>query len=191
MIVQMSREFGRSFNICIVKLLWTFVLIVSTTGDSPDTVTVSCCAAIDSLTSTVALNPSVTMISLRSRVAKPLISNFSAYVPGGTDGKRYCPSVLVVVVCAAISAGLVAVTRAPGTAPPLESVTVPLILPVNWAAAGEAHANSTTSISASRLIAPPSDTPQGPAGRRTGNWYPGGVAHRNPLKHKKQQPVTV
>ena len=41
MTVQMSREFGMSFNISCVMFVWTLVFLTSTTGDAPVTVNVS------------------------------------------------------------------------------------------------------------------------------------------------------
>jgi hypothetical protein len=46
--------------------------------------------------------------------------------------KIYDPVLLVVVVCDASVPTSVAVTVAPGTAAPVESVTVPAIWPVSW-----------------------------------------------------------
>ena len=88
MTVQMSREFGMSFNISCVMFVWTFVFLTSTTGEAPVTVTVSVTDATASCTGTLAVKPMVMMMPSRLTVPKPVNWYFRAYSPGGSDGKR-------------------------------------------------------------------------------------------------------
>src|SRR3989442_5401578 len=58
-------------------------------------------------------------------VLKPLNSTLSVYLPGGRAATTYRPGLSVVTVCGTLRSDSVTVTVAPGTAPPLTSVTTP------------------------------------------------------------------
>src|SRR6266849_9884408 len=58
-------------------------------------------------------------------VLNPLNSTLSAYRPGGRAVTTYRPALSVVTVCGTLRSDSVTVTVAPGTAPPLTSVTTP------------------------------------------------------------------
>src|SRR5579864_3493561 len=75
------------------------------------------------------------------------------YVPGGTKGKRYVPSALVVSVCETFVPALVRVTLTLGTAAPLGSVTVPVITPCTvWDRATPHSARSRTDIHRAKRV---------------------------------------
>ena len=84
----MSRALGIDVSISWVKLVWTRVRVVSMTGDSPDTVTVSSSACTLSLAWTSPVKPTVMRIPSRTMVAKPASSKEILYSPAGTPGKR-------------------------------------------------------------------------------------------------------
>src|SRR5581483_1339317 len=127
---HMSRAFGISWSASSLKFCCTRVDDVSMTGDSPVTVTVSCSVATASSTFTVAVNAIAIWMFSRFSVLNPGSSNVREYVPGGSAGKRYNPSVPVTAVCTPISDGLAAVTVTPGRTAPLLSTTLPLMEPV-------------------------------------------------------------
>ena len=117
----------------------TFVVVTSTTGDAPVTVTFSVRLPICICASCEIVWPSTTWMLSRSNFLKPCRSNESLYVPDGNAGNRYLPSASVTVVRVPISAGDVAVTVTPGNTAPCASVTVPASRPCPiWANAGVA-----------------------------------------------------
>ena len=85
---HMSRAFGSEPSCWASKLVCTRVAVVSMTGDSPLTVTVSCSEATLSSTFTWALKPRVMRMPSRLTAPKPASSYDRAYTPGGTEGKR-------------------------------------------------------------------------------------------------------
>ena len=129
----MSRAFGSDCSCSSLKFCCVRVVDVSMTGDSPVTVTVSCSDATASSTLSCAVNPRRMSMPSRFSVLKPGSSKVTVYVPGGTAGNRYIPSVLVTMDCTPIMLGLVALTVTPGRTAPLESDTLPVIVPVELA----------------------------------------------------------
>ena len=71
MAAQMSRAFGISVSSSLVKLVPTCVVDVSTTGDSPVTVTVSCSVATCICWSTVSVWLMTTRMPSRLTLWKP------------------------------------------------------------------------------------------------------------------------
>ena len=71
MAAQMSRAFGISVSSSFVKFVPTVVVDVSTTGDSPVTVTDSCSVATLSCASTVSVVLITTRMPSRLRFWKP------------------------------------------------------------------------------------------------------------------------
>ena len=70
----MSRAFGIDCSCSSLKVWTTRVALVSITGDSPVTVTVSCNVARASSTFTLAVKPSAIWISSRLTVLNPVSS---------------------------------------------------------------------------------------------------------------------
>ncbi len=68
---QMSRAFGSDCSMSCVTLNVLVVLDTSTTGDAPETVTVSCSDATCSWTLTVAVNPRFTTMPSRTTLENP------------------------------------------------------------------------------------------------------------------------
>ena len=68
-------------------------------------------------------------MSGNNAVLKPGSSAFTSYVPGTSRSFTYKPDSLVTTVSDVLRSTLVIVTVAPGTTPPVESVTMPLTLP--------------------------------------------------------------
>src|SRR5262245_34291262 len=58
-------------------------------------------------------------------VLNPLNSTLSVYLPGGRAVTMYRPALSVTTVCGTLRSDSVTETVAPGTAPPLTSVTTP------------------------------------------------------------------
>jgi hypothetical protein len=140
------------------------VELTSTTGDSPETVTVSCRVATCSSALMVAVNPSPTRMPSRTTVLNPLSSYVILYSPGGTAGKRYVPSSPVVAVRTPCIEGLDTVIVTPGRTAPVPSLILPLIEPVvavtDCAAlcgAGNNKTNRSTESTEGRML-PPSAT---------------------------------
>ena len=74
MAAQMSRAFGISVSSSLVKLVPIAVVEVSTIGEAPVTVTVSCSVATCSCMSTVSVWLMMTRTSWRLTVLKPVSS---------------------------------------------------------------------------------------------------------------------
>ena len=72
-----SRALGIFSSMSLVKLADIVVDVVSTTGLSPVTVTVSCTVEISSPALTSALKPAWTMMSLRTYFLKPVSSELT------------------------------------------------------------------------------------------------------------------
>jgi hypothetical protein len=72
--VQKSRAFGSAASRSWPKLVAVVVALTSTTGDSPDTVTVSCRLATRISVLTVAVKPRPTRTPSRTTVPKPVSS---------------------------------------------------------------------------------------------------------------------
>ena len=86
---HMSRPLGSDCSCSSLKFCWTRVEVVSMTGDSPVTVTVSCSVASASSTLTFAVNPSVIWMPSRLSVLNPAELEASRRsVPGGSAGNR-------------------------------------------------------------------------------------------------------
>src|SRR4029077_1839330 len=101
-------------------------LLMSTTGDSPVTWTVSVTDATDSVTSMVTVTPSGRMTSSRFTVLKPASVLSMVYTPGCSAGKRYMPCESVRLVWTPPTCdGLATLTVTPGSTAPVLSLTVP------------------------------------------------------------------
>src|SRR5690606_8872433 len=103
---------------------------VSTTGDSPDTVTVSSSAETSSCALAVVFEPTCTGTVSRSTVLKPDSSYRIVYMPGSRPTNWNEPVSAVTVVCDSSRLPPVSVMTAPGSTAPDVSVTRPLIWPV-------------------------------------------------------------
>src|SRR5688572_5041751 len=68
---QMSRALGSDCSMSWVTLNVLVVLVTSTTGDVPETVTVSCSDATCNCTLTVAVNPRLTTMPSRLTLLNP------------------------------------------------------------------------------------------------------------------------
>jgi hypothetical protein len=80
-------------------------------------------------------------------------STLIEYVPTDNDGKTYKPVAVVVSAYVTPVASLIAVTDAPGTTAPEESVTVPSILEVPvWANAAAVMNNNSAAVIESHLM---------------------------------------
>src|SRR3954454_23180461 len=100
--------------------------VVSTSGDSLDTVTVSLRLATLSTNAIVAFWPTSSSTDSISTVVNPASSAVSLYLPGGRLSSRNSPrSSLTPIACPPV-AMLVAATVAPGSTALVSSVTVPL-----------------------------------------------------------------
>src|SRR5476649_565550 len=167
MIDQKSRALGSDSSCLASKMVAVLVDDTSTTGEAPLTVTVSCSDATFSSTLTVAVKPTLMLIPSRITVPKPPSSYCTAYIPGGSAGRRYTPSSLLIVVRTPCSAGLDAVTVTPGSTPPLASATRPfndpVVAPTDCASAPAATSVSIANNAATRPapivlpICPPPD----------------------------------
>ena len=104
------------------------VVATSTTGASPETVTVSSRAPTESTASTVATKPAGSSWSSTMTTENPGKVKVTVYVPGrrSTIVNRPAPSVIATRL-PSISAGLDASTVTPGRMPPVLSVTSPMI----------------------------------------------------------------
>ncbi len=89
------------------------------------TVTVSATPPTGISKSSLSCFPSWTLTSVFFVVEKPGWLAVTVYMPIGNVEKTYFPWLSVVVVCVRTSAGLVAITSAPGIAAPFSSLTVP------------------------------------------------------------------
>ena len=108
---------------------------VSTTGDSPVTVTVSSRAPTFMSALTGAVNPVVSSMPSRLMMLKPANVNVTVYRPGLRSTILYWPlSSVIAVRVRSIRAGLLASTATPGSTAPVVSFTTPAMLPVCAAA---------------------------------------------------------
>src|SRR5262245_7740179 len=106
---------------------------VSTTGDSPVTVTVSVISPTRRSALTMAVNCVVSSMPSRLTPANPGSVNETTYTPGLRSTILYCPfSSVVAVRACSMRAGLEASTVTPGITAPDVSRTMPAMLPV-WA----------------------------------------------------------
>ena len=144
---QTSRALGISVSSSLVKLVPIVVVVVSTTGDSPVTVTVSCSVATWSCWSTLRrlVDDDADAFALHGLEAGELEVD---RVDAGRQrhGSGTTPSLPVTCTWGWMSAGLDAVTVTPGSTAPVLSVTVPLIRPRKSCA----EAGSTPKSSAAR-----------------------------------------
>ena len=83
-----SRALGISVSSSLVKFVPNVFVVVSTTGDSPVTVTVSCKVATFICWSTASVWLMTTRMFSRLTDWKPASSKFSSYTPGGSAMKR-------------------------------------------------------------------------------------------------------
>ena len=101
-------------------------LVVSTTGASPVTVTVSSRAPTRRSAFTVAVKSPDSSIPSRLTVLKPVSVNVTVYDPGRRSMMRYWPAPSVTTVRTfSMSAGLAASTVTPGNTAPDVSLTTP------------------------------------------------------------------
>ena len=104
---------------------------VSTTGDSPVTVTVSSSAPTFISAFTGAVNPVVSSMPSRLMTLNPASVNVTVYTPGLRSTILYWPLSSVIAARArSISAGLLASTVTPGSTAPVASFTTPAMLPL-------------------------------------------------------------
>src|SRR5947207_2994517 len=79
-------------------LVAMFVLVTSTVGASPTTVSVSLTSPVGSVTSTVSVRAAVTVRPLRATLRNPDNSNDTVYSPSGSEGKLYAPPASVTLM---------------------------------------------------------------------------------------------
>src|SRR5437879_3873497 len=103
--------------------------VVSTSGISSLTVTVSLCAPGSMVKSTRISLPTLTTTFPRSNVLNPGNSTRTVYVPGISVGSLYSPASSVVTVRAGPLCVSIMLTVAPGRTAPVESLTLPRIRP--------------------------------------------------------------
>src|SRR5579864_2627546 len=137
---------------CSFVFVWT-----STTGDPPETVTVSSTAPTFRSALIVAVKFDPSSMPSRLTVAKPGSVNVSPYVPGRRFSIRYTPLASVLAErTPSISAGLLASTVTPGSTPPVASFTTPANALCAPAVAGSTSelASVYTSVKIRPLIMP-------------------------------------
>src|SRR5215471_11915621 len=105
-----SVEFGTAISASPLRLVPTFVVVTSITGDAPVTLTVSDSDASGICASTEIVWPSTTWTFSRVTFWNPERSKETVYTPVGSAGKRNLPSGCVTVDCTPMSDGDVTVT---------------------------------------------------------------------------------
>ena len=146
-----SRDVGIISSSFWLKLVAVPIALVSTIGDSPDTVTVSWTDATLMVIGRSTLWPTATTMPSRMKVVKPSSSASSRYNPGGRFRNRNLPRPSVTNV--SVRSALVSVTVTPGSTPPCSSTTVPAIVPLcTWAVADPATARHSASVKNSFLM---------------------------------------
>ena len=132
----------------------------STTGASPETVTVSSRAPTDSSASRFSTKPAGNSCCSTTTVEKPGRVNVMVYVPGRRSTMLYCPvPSLMATRLPSIRAGLDASMVTPGRMPPVLSVTTPAMLESPWAnvaVGANARAASKTTNANERFMDPSS-----------------------------------
>src|SRR5690242_7146338 len=153
----------------------TVAFDVSTSGETP--VTNVCSEIVPSsrvkLTRAVWFTCSSTSLVA---VLKPSSSLFTVYGPGGSAGKSKRPTSLLEVVRVELVALFNTVTVAPGTTPPVESLTSPVMVPSVWADAGAQSSNHVNATNSVRRIG-------------TGSFREQGVATKGNRPKRKKKPA--
>src|SRR6266566_6494977 len=125
--------------------------VLTWTGEA-STVTVSEAAPTCIVTLSVVTSATCSSTFFSVSFLKPGLFTVMVYVPASSSGNEKLPCSLVVVVRLAPVRSLTTVTDTPGTTAPLGSVTVPVIVPVNFCAcvvSGRQSARRNTHRSAS------------------------------------------
>src|SRR5439155_17471546 len=149
------------------------VLRVSTSGDAACTCTVSSTAPSDNSTLITGASLTCSTRPVRTYDLKPGRFTSSRYGPTGRLGSVYEPFASVTVVRFKAVAVCVAVTSAPGSTPPLESFTMPVICAVDPACACNSTLESRiatepqTTSRRTRFIRPPERTRRRYGSRRS------------------------
>src|SRR6266487_825945 len=149
------------------------VLRVSTSGDAACTCTVSSTAPSDNSTLITGASLTCSTRPVRTCDLKPGRFTSSRYGPTGRLGSVYEPFASVTVVRFKPVAVCVAVTSAPGSTPPLESFTMPVICAVDPACAYNSTLESRiarepqTTSRRTRFIRPPERTRRRYGSRRS------------------------
>src|SRR6266571_2879230 len=120
--------------------------VVSTSGISSLTVTVSLCAPGSMVKSTRISLPTSTTTFPRSNVLNPGNSTRTVYVPGISVGALYCPASSEVTVRARPLCVSNILMVAPGRTAPVESVTLPRIRPKLPCANNAKEKSNTTRV---------------------------------------------
>src|SRR5437016_10275464 len=120
--------------------------VVSTSGISSLTVTVSLCAPGSMVKSTRISEPTSTRTFPRSNVLNPGNSTRTVYVPGISVGALYSPASSVVTVRARPLCVSMMLTVAPGSTAPVGSLTLPRIRPKLPCADSAKEKNNTTRV---------------------------------------------
>src|SRR5215471_8157464 len=121
-----NRPLMGSDSICCVATTWLIsVLVGSITGVSVVTTTFSFPEATFSVTSMVAVCPTVSSIPVSVDFANPVASVVNSYRPGGTLASTYSPFSLDTVLYVRLVSVFRSVTDAFATEPPLASRTAP------------------------------------------------------------------
>ena len=151
--MKLRSRIGRSVSCRWSNEVATSARSVFSSGDPPVTVTVSVSSPTSSWKLMGVCASTLTTTDGTTAVLKLASSAFTSYVPGTSRSFRKKPDSLVTTVSEVFRSMLVTVTLTPGRIPPLESVTVPLMLPYTACAAsgrGTRAQQATRSGSASR-----------------------------------------
>src|SRR5260370_36645151 len=124
------RPFIGSSRTCSPSIMFaTSPVDVLTAMGAASTVTVSVAAPISIFKLTAVTSPTCSSTFLSVSFLKPPLFTVRVYTLGSSSGKEKLPCSLVTAWRAAPVRSLTALTVAPGTAAPLGSVTVPVIVP--------------------------------------------------------------
>src|SRR5262245_30274462 len=130
---------GSLLTTSLARISWRVALWTSTIGVSPVTVIVSATEPTFRSALMVITPAPVTSTFSRLTVLKPVSVNVTAYAPGGSSVKRYCPVPSVTALLDfSSSTGLDTSTVTPGSTAPDESFTTPASVACAKAEAGTA-----------------------------------------------------
>ena len=129
---NMARPCSGRFTTCLVSMVSAITLdSVSTRGDSPSTVTVSCVVPIFRTALMSVVRPVCTWTSSNTWVSKPVLAIESRYRPKATLGKENSPLLWVAPFMMMLVPASFNCSVASGTAAPAGSVTVTLTWPTD------------------------------------------------------------
>ncbi len=128
----MLRPCSGRFTTCLVSIVSERTLVsVSTSGDSPCTVTVCCVVPIFSTALISVVRPVCTCTLSKICVSKPVFATVNWYRPKVTEVNENAPLACVVPFCTTFVSRSFSSSPAAGTAAPAGSVTVTLTTPAD------------------------------------------------------------